>query len=183
MDREDALKLVKNNVYRPNLFKHILAVEAILRSVAEKINEDIEEWGLLGLLHDLDFEETYDKPKLHAIKSADLLKGKVDDQLLTAIKAHNYENTGVKPNSKLDNALIAADAVSGLIVACALVMPNKKLAEVQPTHIMKKFKEKDFARNCNRTHMLFCKKLGLTWSRFSTLALRSLQNISEDLNL
>lgn len=87
------------------------------------------------------------------------------------------------PESKMEKALIAADAVSGLIVACALVMPNKKLSEVRPEIVVRRFKEKDFARGCSRERMLYCEQIGLSWPRFAALALVALQNISEELEL
>ena len=183
MDRKDALTLVKDHVHRTNLLKHILAVEAIMRESAKYLNEDVERWGILGLLHDLDFDETYDTPKLHGTRSVELLTGKIDEELLRAIKAHGYIYTGVKPESKMEKALIAADAVSGLIIACALVMPRKKISEVKPENVGKRLKEKDFARNCNREHMLFCEQIGLSWPKFAELALRALQGINRELDL
>lgn len=183
MERQEALELVKAHVKRKNLFKHILAVEAIMRALAAKLNEDVERWGLVGLLHDVDFDETFDKPELHANRSAEILDGKVDDVILRAVKSHNFEHTGVQPESKMEIALIAADAVSGLVVACALVMPSKKLAEVKPESVTRRLKEKDFARNCSREHMLWCEKLGLQWPEFAEMALNALQGIHEDLGL
>ncbi|MCJ7633364.1 HD domain-containing protein [Candidatus Bathyarchaeota archaeon] len=183
MDREEALTLVKSHVHRTNLLKHMLAVEAIMREVANCLNEDAGLWGVLGLLHDLDFDETYDNPEFHGTRSAEMLTGKVDDELLRAIKAHSYVHTGVKPESKMEKALIAADAVSGMIIACALVMPGKKLSEVRLENVVKRLKEKDFARNCNREHMLFCEQIGLSWPKFAELALHALQGINRELDL
>jgi uncharacterized protein len=183
MDRKEALELVRSQVKRDNLRKHILAVEAIMRSLAKNLGEDVERWGLLGLLHDLDFDETYSKPELHTVKSVAILSGKVDDELLRAIKAHNYEFSGVKPISKMEKALVAADAVSGLIIACALVMPNKKLAEVKTETVIRRLKEKDFARNCNRENILYCEQISLPWPTFADLALNALQGISGELGL
>jgi len=183
MDRNEALDLVKTHVHRDNLFKHILAVEAILRTIAETLGEDVERWGLLGLLHDLDFDETYDKPELHALRSVEMLEGRVDDELLRGIKAHSFEHTGVKPESRMEKALIAADAVSGLVIACALVMPSRKLVDVKHQTVIRRLKEKDFARGCNREHILFCEQIGLPWTRFAELSLGALQLISSKLGL
>ena len=183
MDREEALNLVKENVSNKNLIKHMLAVEAIMKGVAEKIGEDPEEWSMIGLLHDVDFDKTKDNPKIHAIIAAEMLQGKIDDEKIRVIKCHNFENTGIMPEKKVDYALIAADAVSGLVIAAALVIPSKKLADVKTDSISKRYKEKDFARNCNREHMLFCEKFGLTKEEFFEIALRSLQGISAELGL
>jgi putative nucleotidyltransferase with HDIG domain len=183
MERNEARRLVKRYVRRSNLYNHMLAVEAIMRSLAHHCNEDIERWGSLGLLHDLDFEETYDKPELHGTKSVEMLEGRVDDESLRAIKAHNYAHTGAQPITRMEKALIAADAVSGLVIASALVMPHKKLDEVRPEMVVRRLKEKDFARRCNREHILYCEQLGLSWPQFAKLALHALQTISGELGL
>lgn len=183
MEREEALDLVHKNIKRKNLVKHVLAVEAIMRMLAERMGKDVKRWGLLGLLHDLDFDETYNRPELHATKTVEMLKDKVDYEMIRAIKAHNYEYTGVEPKTEMEKALIAADAISGLIVACALVMPSKTLAEVRPQTVIRRLKQKDFARNCNRNHMLLCRELGLSWEEFAELSLQALQSIHKELEL
>lgn len=183
MERQEALKLVKENVSNNNLVKHMLAVESIMRGIAERLGEDIEGWGLIGLLHDIDFDKTKNDPKAHAIVAAEMLKGKIDDEKIRVIKCHNFENTGFQPEKNIDYALIAADAVSGLIIAAALVIPSKKLADVKSDSIGKRYKEKDFARNCSRENMLLCEKLGLTKEEFFELSLKALQGISAELGL
>jgi putative nucleotidyltransferase with HDIG domain len=185
--REKALEIVRAHVKRDNLVKHILAVEAIMRGMAKEIGEDVELWGLAGLLHDVDFDETYDNPARHGMRSIEILNaeasGEVPDEVLKAIKAHNPEHTGVQPETKMEYALLAADAVSGLIIAMALIIPSKKLADVKPENVPRRYKEKDFARNCNRANMLLCEKAGLAKERFFEIALKSLQGIANDLGL
>jgi hypothetical protein len=185
--RGKALEIVRAHVKRDNLVKHILAVEAIMRGMAKEIGEDVELWGMAGLLHDVDFDETYDNPAKHGMRSIEILNaeasGEVPDEVLKAIKAHNPEHTGVQPESKMEFALLAADAVSGLIIAMALIIPSKKLADVKPENIPKRYKEKDFARNCNRANMLLAEKAGLAKERFFEIALKSLQGIANDLRL
>jgi len=180
--REEALQLVKEHMQKDNLLKHMLAVEAIMRKCAEFLGEDQDKWALLGLLHDIDFDKI-EHPKYHGIIASEILKGKVDEEILTAIKSHNFENTGVLPQSKMENCLIAADAISGLITACALMMPSKKLAEVKVESIKKKYKQKDFARNCNRDNMLYCEKASIPMDKFYEIALVALQGIASDLGL
>jgi len=182
MDRQEALELIKQNVQKENLIKHMLAVEAIMRRAAEFLNEDKEKWGLVGLLHDIDFEKMTN-PKEHGIISAQILQGKADDEIIRAIKSHNFENTGVIPNSKMENCLIAADSISGLIIAIALIIPSKKLADVGVDAIKRRFKEKDFARNCSRERMLFCEKAGIIRDKFYEISLTGLQEIASDLGL
>ena len=183
MERNEALNLVKENVSNKNLVKHMIAVEAIMRGLAERLDKDPEEWGLIGLLHDIDFDKTKDDPKSHSVVAAEMLKGKIDDEKIRVIKSHNFEHTGFMPEKNIDYALIAADAVSGLVIAAALVIPSKKLADVKAESIGKRYKEKDFARNCSRENMLFCEKLGITKEEFFELSLKALQGISAELGL
>ncbi|MCS7139590.1 MAG: HDIG domain-containing protein [Candidatus Nezhaarchaeota archaeon] len=183
LSRDEAFNLVTSKVKDDRYVKHMLAVEAIMRSLAERLGEDVELWGLTGLLHDLDFEETKESPNEHGLVSARLLEGRVPREVLEAIKAHNYENTGVEPREVMAKALIAADAVSGLIVACALVMPNKKLNELRVSTIEKKFRSKDFARGVDRNRIMMCEQIGLTLNEFFQLSLEALKRIAERLGL
>lgn len=183
MDREEAINLVKENVKKENLFKHILAVEAIMRGIAKHLNEDVELWGLIGLLHDIDYGITENDPKNHGIVAENLLKGKVDSNIIHAIKSHNFENTGVIPENKIEKALIATDAISGLIVATALIMPSKKLKDVKVKSIKNKFKQADFARRCSRERILVCEHVGIPREKFFEIALESMQGISDKLGL
>ena len=183
MNREDALSLLKENLSNENLVKHCLAVEAIMKKTAEYLQEDTEKWGLVGLLHDIDYEKTKDNTKAHATIGAEMLSGMVDEEITKAIKSHNFENTGVVPETRMELCLVAADAVSGLVIACALVMPSKRLNDVRLDTVKEKFKTKDFARNCNRGKMLYCEKINIEKDKFFELSLNALQNIAEDLGL
>ncbi len=183
MKREEAVILVKENIKKEYLFKHILAVEAIMRGIAKHLNEDIETWGMVGLLHDIDYGQTENDPKNHGIIAENLLKDKVDEKIIRAIKSHNFENTGATPETKMEKALIAADAISGLIVAAALIIPSKKLKDVKVKSIRKKFKQKDFARRCSRENILVCEHVGIPKEKFFEIALESMQRISEELGL
>ena len=158
-----------------------------MSGMAKEIGEDEEFWAMAGLLHDADFDETYKDPVRHGTRSIEILNeeapGEVPDAILRAIKAHNPEHTGVEPQTKMEYALLAADAISGLIVAMALILPSKKLADVKPESVGKRFKEKDFARNCNRENMLYCEKVGIPKERFFEIALDALQGISDEIGL
>ncbi|RLF11552.1 MAG: phosphohydrolase [Thermoprotei archaeon] len=183
LSREDALSLVKARVRDERYVKHMLAVEAIMRKLAERLGGDPEPWGLAGLLHDLDFEETKEDPARHGLKAAQELEGKVPSEVVEAIKAHNFENTGVEPRSPMAKALVAADAVSGLLVACALVMPHRKLEEVKVSTVERKFKSKDFARGVDRSRVAMCEQLGLSLSEFFELSLEALKEVAGELGL
>ena len=183
MNREEALELVKENVKKENLIKHMFAVEAIMKGCAEYLGEDKEKWDLVGLLHDIDFGVTENNPEKHALLAEDILKDKVSEEIIRAIKSHNFEHTNVQPESKMEYTLIAADAISGLIIAAALIVPSKKLIDVKVKSIKKKFKQKDFARNCNREHILYCEKIGIPKEKFFEISLKALQEISDNLGL
>jgi len=183
LNREEALSLVRSRITNRNWFLHMLAVEAIMRKLAEHLGENSELWGLAGLVHDLDFEEVGEDMKRHGTVSASILEGKVPEEIIHTIKAHNFEYTGVEPSTKLDKALIAADAASGLIIACALVMPSKKLSEVTVKSIAKKFKESSFARGVDRNRITLHKDLGIERDTFFQLSLEALQGIHQELRL
>ena len=183
MKREEALKLVKENVSKENLLKHMYAVEAIMKETAEFLGEDKEKWRMIGLIHDIDFEKTENTPEKHTLIAEEILEDYVDDEMIKTIKAHNFENIGIQPETVAEKALIAADSVSGLVIACALVTPSKKLADVKVDSIAKKFKQKDFARNCSRERILFCEQIGIPREEFFEISLRALQSISNELGL
>lgn len=180
--RQEALELLREHVSDDKLVKHMLAVEAIMRALARELGQDEELWGLTGLLHDLDYEETKDDFSRHGLRSAELLEGKLPPEALHAIMAHN-DMTGVRPESQLDLALRASDALSGLVVATVLVMPNKKLAEVKLSSLKKKFKAKDFARGANRDRIRLCEQLGISLERFLELGLEAMKAIASKLGL
>jgi len=183
LTREQAFALVRQNIRKKNVFYHVIAVEAIMKALARDFEENEEKWGLTGLLHDVDYEKTETAPDLHSLLAEDILKGQVEPDMIEAIKTHNFEHTGVKPESKMEIALIAADAVSGLLVACALVMPSKKLADVKVESVSKKFKDKDFARGADRERMLYCEQLGLSKEKLFEIALNGLKEYASQIEL
>jgi putative nucleotidyltransferase with HDIG domain len=182
MKREEALILLKQHVSKETLFKHMYAVEAIMKETAEFLGEDPERWRLVGLLHDIDFEKC-PEPDKHCTLAPEILKDVLDEESVKAIKTHNFDNLGLKPETKMELGLIAADAISGLVIAAALMMPSKKLADVKVETIAKKFKQKDFARNCNRDLILYCEQIGIPREKFFELSLRALQKASGELGL
>ncbi|MFW6141885.1 MAG: HDIG domain-containing metalloprotein [Candidatus Saliniplasma sp.] len=183
ISRGKALEMMEKNIDTINLRKHCLAVAQIMKALAEELGEDEAKWEILGLIHDLDYEETKDDPEKHALKSAEMVEGKVPEDVIRAIKAHNHKHTGVEPKSDMENTLIAADAVSGLIVATALVMPNSKLEEVRPESVEKKFDDSSFAKNIERDRILYCEEPGMDRDEFIEISLEALQEIHEELGL
>jgi len=181
MNREEALELVKSKVKNKNLVKHMLAVEAIMRRLAEHFNEDVKLWSLTGLLHDLDYDSTVDDFARHGILTTEWLKEyNLDENILYAIKAHPKH---VPATSKLDWALYSTDPLSGLIVAAALMHPSKKLKNVTSEFVLNRFREKRFAAGANREDIKACEKMGLTLEKFVELALEGMQRIDTDLGL
>ncbi len=186
ISREEALELLKKHLKSDRMIKHCLAVEAIMKALARRLGEDEQLWSLVGLLHDIDYEIVGRDPSRHGLEALKILEGKLPRHALEAIAAHNERN-GFKPTlkeaEKLVAALRAADHLSGLIVATALVMPNKKLAEVKLSTLKKKFKAKDFARGVDRDRIREVEKLGLTLEEFMELGLKALQEIADQLGL
>jgi len=183
MDREEALQLVKANVTDANLLRHALAVESIMRSLAEALHGDVCLWGVCGLLHDIDFEVVKGDPKRHGIVAEGILRDKVDERIIRAIRAHNGENTGTVPDSPMAKCLISADSVSGLLVASALVMPSKKLKDLKLGTLRGKFKDKDFAKGCSRERISMCESIGVPIERLLGIALEALQAVGDGLGL
>jgi len=183
MTREEAFQLVNEKINNRNLVKHTLSVESVMRKLSKKFNEDTEKWGLSGLLHDIDYEETKNEPSLHSLKGAEELeKLGVNPDIVYAIKVHN-EMHNLPRNSKLDKALYCADPLTGLIVAAVLVLPDKKLSSLTPDSVLKRFKEKSFAKGANREVIKSCEELGLTLEEFVKIGLEAMQEISNDLGL
>ncbi|MDH7477821.1 MAG: HDIG domain-containing protein [Candidatus Bathyarchaeota archaeon] len=183
LTRDEALNLVKKNVSKRNIVYHMLAVEAIMRSLAKHFGENEEVWGLIGLLHDIDYEKTEATPEKHSLLAEEILKGKVPEEMIKSIKTHNFKHTGIMPENRMEKALIASDAISGLLVACALVMPSKKLADVKVETVAKKFKDKDFARGAERERILICEEIGIPREKFFEIALGGLKNIASEIGL
>ncbi len=173
MFRIEAEELLRNKIKNEKYIEHSFLVARLMECLAKFLGKDLDKWYITGLLHDLDYEEA--TMNEHGLISARLLKGKVDDEVIHAIEAHNFENNGIKPENDLDYGLIACDALSGLISASILVMPNKSIEEVKLKTLKKKFKQKDFARNVDRKRILFCEKLGITKEKFFEISLDCLK--------
>lgn len=182
LTREEALQLVRSHVAKENNVKHMIAVGAVMHSLAGHLGQDSARWELTGILHDIDFEVCTGICD-HTLRAKEMLNGKVDDGVMKSILAHNFENTGVAPDDEMSIGLIASDAVSGLVTACALVMPSKKLADVQPESLSKKFAKKDFAKGADRERMTYCLKLNVPLDEFLSIALEGMNKRQAELGL
>ncbi|MHB1323571.1 MAG: HD domain-containing protein [Coriobacteriia bacterium] len=183
MDRSEALALVGELVPNRNLVNHCVATEIIMEALARHFGmagEDVERWALAGLLHDLDYARTADDFERHGVVTAELLAGRIDDEMLHAILAH----AGKAPReSKMDAALYAADPTTGFIVAAALVRPDRSLAGVGVSSLLKRWKEKAFARGADRGQMAACEELGLSREEFLALSLAAMQARAAEIGL
>lgn len=183
MERVQALDELKKMLTNKNLIKHSLAVEAIMEELARYFNEDAEEWGIAGLLHDIDYDKTAADPSRHSILGAEILEQLgVSSSIVYAVKAHNSYH-GIERKRKIDKALYSADPVSGLITAGALILPSKKLEDVSVDFIMKRINEKSFAKGANRDQIKACQELGLTIEEFIGISLKAMKQISDELGL
>ena len=183
IDYQQAQALVEKNISDPITKLHLRESEAIMRSLAKKLNEDEEEWGIIGLLHDIDWDLTKNNTDEHCVGAIGILKeANASEYLIETIISHCYGH-GVyqdkERNSKVQYALASAETLTGLIVASALVQPDKKLKNVKLKSIKKKFRNNKFAANCDREIISECEKLGLTVDDFLEIGLKSLQDISE----
>ena len=183
MDRKKALELLQNKIKNKNMIKHCLATEACLRKLAEYFNEDVDKWGIAGLLHDYDYEEMLEFPEKHALVGADELeKLGLDKESAQAIRAHNEMN-GTLRNTRFEKAIYSVDPITGLIVAATLVLPSKKLVDLTLESILNRIKEERFAAGAKRKNILACSEIGLSLEYFSKICLEAMQSISSELGL
>ncbi|WGS65991.1 HD domain-containing protein [Marinitoga aeolica] len=180
MTRDEAIKLLKEQVKNDNLIKHCLAVGAIMKGLAKELGENPERWEIIGILHDLDYEYTKDKPEIHAKKTVELLGDKLTEEEKNAILAHNNH---APLNTKMDYALYAADPMSGLVTAAVLVRPEKKIEGLKVKSLKKKFKDKSFAAGANRENIRKIEEINIELSRFFEISIESMKEIAEELGL
>jgi putative nucleotidyltransferase with HDIG domain len=183
MNRNEALQSVRQNIKNENLVRDMLAAEAIMRALARRFGENEDEWGLAGLLHDIDLEVIEEDMAAHSKRSAEMAKQLgADNAVCHAILCHN-EAHGEPFQTLMDKALFCADPLTGLITAAALVRPEKKLSFVEIKSIRKRFKEKSFAAGANREQIAKCSELGLELDDFIALGLAAMQRAAESLGL
>jgi putative nucleotidyltransferase with HDIG domain len=149
MNRNDALLIVHEYIKNENLARHMLAVEAAMRFYAEQLGEDVETWGIVGLLHDFDWE-IHPTLNEHPQAGANILRERgVPELIVRAILSH-ADHTGVPRVTPLEKALYACDEITGLITAVALVRPSRSLSDLEPSSVKKKWKDRAFAAGANR---------------------------------
>jgi predicted hydrolase (HD superfamily) len=194
--KEQALSLIREHVKNENIVKHMIALEALMGGVYQELKKagkseqslggTEEEYKIAGLLHDGDYVDEVPAEK-QGIQIAEWAKAKgyeVPENVAHAMAAHNWHNTGVEPKSLMDWTIFCGDSLTGLIVACTLVRPDKKLTSVEVSSILKKFKQPSFASGTRRDEIALCEeKLGIKLEDFVSIALKSMQGVASEIGL
>lgn len=193
MTRDEAYQLLTKYLQNKNLIKHSLAAEVTMRALYRRLTpesdqtpEGEETWGITGLLHDIDYEVAQNTDKLdqHGKLLFENGEVKLPEDIEHAIRSHNHTMTGTEPESPMDWSITACDQLTGLVTACALVRPEKKLSAVSVESVMKKFGQKAFAAGADREAVMFCEsKLHIPLEEFVGICLTAMQAISVDLGL
>ena len=183
MNREQAWELLNEYTKKDNLIKHALAVEAAMRAYAKKFNEDEEIWGIVGLLHDFDYER-FPTAEEHPFKGAEILREKgVDEAWIKAILGH-ADYTGVERDTLMAKTLFAVDELTGMITAATLVRPSKKIDDLKVKSVKKKLKDKSFAASVNRDDIKKgAEELEVDLSEHIQFVIDAMKSISDDLGL
>ncbi|MFP4556771.1 MAG: HDIG domain-containing metalloprotein [Bacteroidales bacterium] len=180
--REYYMELLQKHVKNPKMIAHCIASEAVMRALAKRFGEDEEVWGIAGLLHDIDVEQTDADPKRHALEGAEMLEQEeLPEEAIDAIRMHNEMATGKERTTRFQHALAAGETITGLVFATALVYPDRKITSVKPKSIVKRMKQKAFAASVNRDTILECEKIDIPINEFAELSLNALKPISEKL--
>ena len=184
MNREEAVHLLKSYVKSEKMIIHSLCSEAVLRAIAKETGKDVEKFGLAGLLHDIDVEITNADPKLHGLKSVEILEAYgLEPDIIDAIAMHNEEATGKERESFFQHALAAGETITGLIYATALVYPEKKIEPVKYKSVKKRMTEKAFAASVKRENILECEKIGIPLDDFIRISVDAMKEISYEIGL
>ncbi len=185
--RQEAIEWLKSMKQEESDINHYLETEAIMRELAEKLGEDIEYWGMIGLLHDVDWSLTKEHWKQHGIKAEKMLKEKgFDEEFIKIVQSHTYGHEECsfpdkKRGRKIEHVLAAAETITGIIYAYAL-MRDKKISDMKSAKLKKKFKEKSFAANCDRGLVKEIEKI-MPLDEFFELSINAIKKIKEDINL
>ena len=186
--RDQALQLIEEHVENKNIIKHMFALEAVTGALWDKFKTDgtKEEWMIAGLLHDGDYssEVTPEKQGIQIVEWAKEKGYEIPEIVAHAMAAHNWSNTKVEPENYMDWSIFCADSLTGLIVACCLVLPSKKLSDVKVEMVLKKFGQKSFAGGTRREDIKMCEeKLGIPLAEFIQIAVVAMQKNHEELGL
>lgn len=185
LTREKAYEILTQHVKGKFMINHHLGAEIVMRAFARHFREDEELWGICGLLHDLDWEYTKDNPNEHTKKAAEILRAEnVDEVIIHAVQAHHPSASGVEPSNLMEKCLYTTEELTGLMIACALVQPDKKLASVKPESVLKKLKTKGFAKGVNREIVYQAPQvLHMPLEEVIKISLEAMQSIADTLGV
>ena len=184
LTRQEAISLLEKHIKNQNMIKHCLASEAVMRALARRLGEDMDKWGLAGLLHDIDVEMVDGDMTRHTIEAEKILRDRgLNEEIICAIRLHNEKAHNEKRSEPFHYALAAGETITGLIIATTLVYPDKKIMSVKPKSIKKRMKEKSFAASVDRGTIMECEKLGMDIDEFSQVCLAAMQEIADELGL
>ena len=181
--REEALALLKQYNKNESLIKHAMAVEGVMRYIARKRGEDEEKWGVIGLIHDLDYEQF---PDQHCKKTEEILKeNKWPEEYVRAVVSHGWGIcSDVKPESDMEKVLYAIDELTGLVVTSALVRPSKSVMDMKTKSVKKKWKQKQFAAGVDRSIIeKGAEMLGVELSELITDTIMGMREVAEEIGL
>lgn len=184
MTREDGWAAVCEWIQNPNLRKHLLATEAAMRAYARRFGEDEESWGIVGLVHDLDYERCPSQKAGHPFVGVEELRRRGMPEAWCRAALSHASYSGIPRQTRMEKALFAVDELAGFVIAVALVRPSKSLAEVDVASVRKKMKDKAFARGVNREDVIHgAEELGLPLDEHIGVVLQALQGASGALGL
>lgn len=181
--REEAYRLLTEYNKNESLLKHALAVEGVMRYCARKRGEDEEKWGIIGLVHDLDYEQF---PESHCRKSEEILKaGDWPEEYIRAVVSHGWGIcTDVEPQTELEKVLYAIDELTGLVVTTALVRPSKSVLDLKAKSVKKKWKDKRFAAGVDRSIIeKGAQMLGMDMTELITDTIMGMREVAEEIDL
>ncbi len=184
LPRTEALALLRKYVKNEKMIAHSLASEVVLRALAIHLGRNADAWAQAGLLHDIDVEVTNADAHTHGPQGAKwLVEMGVDDYIVDAIMMHNEVATGKMRTTEFQHALAAGETITGLIMATALVYPDKKIASVKTKSVVKRMKEKAFAASVKRENILECEMIGIPIDQFATIAITAMTTVADDIGL
>jgi len=182
MDRDRALEELKARLFNESRLRHSIAVEAIMREMAIYMHEEIEVWGLTGLLHDIDLDIVEGDLSRHGLVAAEILEGlSVDNSIIHSIKSHNPQ-LGIPRRRKVDKALYCSDHLPRFIEKCALSTPGKSISDLTVDYLLDKFEEDGFISEAHKEQIKTCGKLGLSLEEFFDIGLKAMKKIEYKIN-
>jgi putative nucleotidyltransferase with HDIG domain len=182
--RDEAVTLLKEYVKNERMLAHCYASEQVMRSLARRLGRDEEKWGLAGLLHDIDVELVDADLNIHGMEAKRILSERgLDPEIVDAVFMHNEVVSKRQRETEFHHALAAGETITGLIIATALVYPDRKIASVKPKSVTKRMKEKAFAASVSRENIMECEAIGLPLDEFAAICLDAMKEIGHQIGL